>query len=53
MEKQVWRTLLLSAAFIMLMVFSNALEEALYTRLPGFDFYASVAVLELATFAAV
>mmetsp|Transcript_23211 Transcript_23211/g.69524 ORF Transcript_23211/g.69524 Transcript_23211/m.69524 type:complete len:325 (+) Transcript_23211:238-1212(+) len=52
MEKQLSRTLLLSAAFILLMVVSNALEEALYTKLPGFDFYASVAVLELATFAA-
>mmetsp|Transcript_424 Transcript_424/g.1342 ORF Transcript_424/g.1342 Transcript_424/m.1342 type:complete len:328 (+) Transcript_424:1407-2390(+) len=46
------RTLLLAAAFIVLMVVSNGLEKALYSRIPGFDYYMSVAVLELATFAA-
>ena len=46
------RTLALSAHFIGLMVVSNVLEEYLYSRVPGFDFYATVAAVELAAFSA-
>ena len=46
------RFFLNAGAFIGLMVVSNALEEELYTNLPGFDYFKAVACLELATFAA-
>ena len=46
------RFLLNAGGFILLMVVSNALEEQLYTNLPGFDHFKAVACLELATFAA-
>ena len=46
------RFFLNAGAFIGLMVLSNALEEELYTNLPGFDYFKAVACLELATFAA-
>ncbi len=45
------RFFLNAGAFIGLMVVSNALEEELYTNLPGFDYFKAVACLELATFA--
>ena len=45
------RFFLNAGAFIGLMVISNALEEELYTNLPGFDYFKAVACLELATFA--
>ena len=45
------RFFLNAGAFIGLMVLSNALEEELYTNLPGFDYFKAVACLELATFA--
>ena len=45
------RFFLNAGAFIALMVISNALEEELYTNLPGFDYFKAVACLELATFA--
>ena len=46
------RFFLNAGAFIGLMVVSNALEEELYTNLPGFDYFKAVACLELGTFAA-
>ena len=46
------RTVVLASHFIGLMVVSNVLEEYLYSRLPGFDYYQSVAAVELAAFAA-
>ena len=45
------RTVGLSAHFIGLMVVSNVLEDWLYSRLPGFDYYQTVAAVELAAFA--
>ena len=45
------RIVALSANFIALMVVSNVLEEYLYARLPGFDFFETTATVELLLFA--
>ena len=42
---------MLAVSFLLLMCVSNIVEEYIYTRLPGFDFYWTTAAVELAVFA--